>query len=217
MIKVYHLHLPRTSGVFLRNTLKLNNHISGHSFPIKISDFDNAEYVSGHYGVYPSQLANTTFSIFREPVQRSISYFKYIKEHFYQKENINELIENYLVNERLRESVSNLSNKFLTGNIDFQSYNLFINDHKSMVENGWFCQDYAINAKDSIEQIKNRNIDILYFNDPLLYKNIAKIYGIEIFGQPQNASKDYEVSKSLIESIKEINNIDMEIYEYFKR
>ena len=216
-MKVYHLHLPRTSGVFLRNTLNLNNSISGHTFKIDKDVFEKADYAAGHYGTYPIQFAEHTFSILRNPIDRTISYFKYIKEHFYKSNNVNEVIEFYLDNPLLKEAVSNLSNKFLTGNIDFDKYNNHIDDHKTMVESGWFSHLHKTNHSEAIKSIEDNSINILYFDDPDLYSKISGIYGLKIAGTKANASKDYEVSKTLLDKIADINVVDLEIYEHFKK
>lgn len=214
---VYHLHLPRTSGVFLRNVLNLKNSVAGHSFPININDFKNVEYAMGHYGTYPIQFSSLTFSILRNPVERTISYLKYIKHNFYQSININDLVLLYLENKTLKESISNLSNKFLTGSVNFSMYNKYIKDQRIIVENGWFCEDYKQNSKNSIEQINKDNIQILYFEDPELYNKISKIYNIEIIGERLNFSYNYSISKELIDEIVKINEIDLDIYEHFKK
>lgn len=216
-MKVYHLHLPRTSGVFLRTVLNLNNSIVGHRSQIDINKFKNVEYAIGHYGIYPAQFADLTFSILRNPVDRTISYLKYVKYHFYPLININDLIYMYLNNDFLRESIYNIGNKFLTGTVDFNMYNRHIVDQKHMVENGWFCNGYKKNYKEAVDDIKKNNINILYYEDPLLYKKISQIYNMKIDGLPLNASKNYEVSKNLINDIIKVNEIDLEIYEHFKK
>jgi hypothetical protein len=217
-MKVYHLHLPRTSGVFLRNQLKLSNAITGHKLKIDPEDFKKVDYAFGHYGSYPIQYADYSFCIFREPVERTISYFKYIKQHYYTAIDVIELIDLYINDYRLVESVSNLSNKFLTGIINFDLYNRDIRYPRMMVENGWHLNSYATDLQSSISRIKESGIDILYF-DKNLYDKISDIYKIKIdkLATKTNSSIEYDIPKSYYNKIADLNEIDMELYEYFKK
>jgi hypothetical protein len=225
-MKVYHLHLPRTSGVFLRNQLRLENSICGHHFKIDPEDFKKVDYAMGHYGSEPIKYADYSFAILRDPVERTISYFKYIKEHLYTGLDVVEVIDLYLNDPRMYNSVDNLSNKFLTGVVDFELYNKNINYSRIVVENGWYLKSYAKSYEESIQKIKDSGINLLYFNDLKLYDKISEIYGIKIDKSQMvnhngvswvNASKNYDIPKSYYNILKNINKIDMEIYESFNK
>lgn len=225
-MKVYHLHLPRTSGVFLRNSLRLQNSICGHNFRINPEDFKTADYAIGHYGIEPAQYADFSFAILRNPVERTISYFKYINEHLYRNFSISEVIDMYINDPRLKKSIENLSNKFLTGRVDFDLYNQNIRYPRIIVENGWYLKDYSNNYSDSFKSIKNNKINLLYFDDPNLYDKISDIYNIKIDKDKltdknnvslTNSSKNYEIPKRYYSILENINGIDMEMYDYFKK
>lgn len=218
-MKIYHLHLPRTSGVFVRNQLNLPNSIVGHRSTINPEDFKTVDYAFGHYGSYPIQYADYSFCIFRNPVERTISYFKYIKQHYYPGFNVLELIDFYVSDFKLYNMVDNLSNKFLTGVVDFDLYNRDIRYPRMLVENGWHLSGYCTDAKSAISQIESSGIDILYYGKDL-YDRISDIYKVKITssqGLNVNKSMDYYIPNSYYKMLESLNEIDMEIYEYFKK
>lgn len=223
---VYHLHIPRTSGVLIRELFKKNNPesfvVSGHKEKLYKTDMANADFISGHYGTLPIQYSSTTFSIYRDPVERTFSYLKYIWPRFYSRMSFLDFLNFFLEDKKMVESISNQQSKFLTGSIDIDMYNNDIYYLKKMVENNWHIKNFETSIDSVIDSIKGSDIKIFNYNEPNLYEKIVKSLKLNIpisgFDDVINSSLDINeyMYASHIEKIKEINTLDLELYEFIK-
>ncbi len=226
---IYYLHIPRTSGVFIRDKVLLHSQennksfLSTHQINIELEDFKNKDYISGHYGLTPIPYASTTFTILRDPVERSFSYMKYIWEHFYNYLSMEQAFIFFLTNKNFRKNLSNQQSNFLTSHIDINEYNKNTNDTAKHVTSNWYLVTKEINKNSVIESVNKNNINILFFEDPNLYKKVFDFYELKNtssinLNEKINESKkvDLEFYKKYYEEIYKINEIDIEVYNFFK-
>lgn len=224
---VYHLHIPRTSGVLIRELFKKNNPesfiVSGHKEKLYRTDMMNADFISGHYGTLPIEYSSDVFAIYREPVERTFSYLKYIWPRFYSRMSFDQFLAFFLSDPILVNSISNQQSKFLTGKINLEKYNDDIYYLKKMVESNWHVENFLDDAKSVVEYIDSHNIKMFDYQKPNVYQEISESFELNI----PNSSFDDVVNPSLnikedqyvsyIEQIKEINSVDLELYEYVKK
>lgn len=227
---IYYLHMPRTSGVFIRDKVLLHseknqkNFLSTHKINIELKDFENKDYISGHYGLTPIPYASTTFTILRDPVERTFSYMKYIWEHLYNYTSMDEAFMFFLTNKNFKENLSNQQSKFLTSEIDINEYNRNTNNIANHVRSNWYLITKNIDKDSVIESVNKNNIEVLFFEDPELYKKVFNFYKIDNsenidFNKKMNESKkvDTEFYKKYYDQIFEMNKIDIEVYNFFKK
>jgi len=226
---IYQLHIPRTSGVFIRNALRLyseqNNKslLSGHNFKIEIEDFSKHDYITGHYGLTPIPYASKTFTIMREPAERTFSYMKYVWQALYKYLSMDEAFTHFLTNKEFRKTISNQQSNFLTSNIDLDVYNRNTNNVQGHVLSGWSLITGEIKSESVIESISSNNIDVLFFEDKDLYKNVFNIFELDNFQNIDFANKlnksielDIECYKKYYDEILKINDIDIEVYNILR-
>jgi hypothetical protein len=223
---IYHLHIPRTSGVLIRQVLKNQNLgmsiVSGHLDKISLSQFESANLISGHYGTLPIKYSDKTFAIIREPIERTFSYLKYIWSHFYSDMAIQELFDLYMSDQKLSSSISNQQFKFLTNSIDIEQYNKNIFNLKNMVENNWYLNSASASMNDLVSSTYINNIEILDYKSNTLYSDIAKIIGVEyndkLFINKINSSTfmSKDMQSKYYDEIAKLNILDLELYESFK-
>jgi hypothetical protein len=227
---IYHLHIPRTSGIFIKNILledyKKNNKavLCGHNIKIKMEDFKNKDYISGHYGLTPIPHSLKTFAILRDPVERSFSYMKYIWKWFYNDKSIEDVFNFFLTDKNFRELLSNQQSKFLTQSTNLDDYNNNIDDMEKHVLSGWSLIDKQIKQESVLESISKNNIEILFFEDKNLYKKVFNIFELKdvnninyhkkINESPMVDSKFY---KKCYNEIYKINNVDIDVYNFLRR
>ena len=220
---IYHLHVPRTAGIFIRNHISksFNNktqHIS-HSQPIYEKDISQYFLISGHFGKYPIAFMNNplVFSVIRHPVERYISYYKYVKHKFPEFKN-NELLDYWLYDDRISLLHSNTHLKFFTGEIDINKYNqYFVSPYTS--EENWFINNYSNNVQDGINFIDNNHV-FSFDNINILTESICDLLKINQFKNlyKYNSSdkSDWGITKKQYDRIEQLNSLDMELYEYVK-
>jgi hypothetical protein len=226
---IYQLHIPRTSGVFIRSALRSyseNNNksiLAGHNFNINLEDFKVQDYIIGHYGLTPIPYASKTFTILRDPVERCFSYMKYVWQAFYRNLNIDEVFEKFLNDEDFKNILSNQQSKFLTSFMDIKSYNENTNNIKNHFLSGWSLIVPQINKDSVINSINNNNIEVLFFDDERLYKKVFDIFGINNISQidyykktNQSVELDLNFYNKHYDKIVEINQIDIEFYNHLR-
>lgn len=226
---IYHLHIPRTSGVFIRDSIIPN--LLSKNVPIFASNREKiypdlikkCKFVSSHMGIYPIDIMDnpSVFCIVREPVSRWISYFKYTTGIARTKEEISEKLDRWLYGDQA-EVQSNMQSKMLTGKINIDKFNNDVLSLKNKVGNGWFIEDYSLDLKEIKNNVDKYNCFTLenqkeFIN--LLNIELKNNFGIIIKNNyivNQSRNIDLTISQNQIKRIKELNSIDMEIYNYVK-
>lgn len=227
---IYQLHIPRTSGVFFRNVLtsysekNSKKFLSGHGFKIDVNDFYNQDYISGHYALTPVPYSGKTFTILREPVERSFSYMKYIWNHSYQYMSMDVAFDFFLKKENLRDALSNQQSNFLTSKLNLDSYNKDTENKENHHRNGWSLMTKDIDKDSVIQSIVDNNIEVLFFDDPDLHTKVFNIFKLDNF-EDINFSKKVNESPKVdnkfysrwYDEICKINEIDIEVYNFLKK
>lgn len=194
-MSIYHLHIPRTSGGFVRSLLvdsrHFKNNVVGHYRTISENDFENADLISGHYGTNPISFVDKTFAIIRNPSELTFSYIKYLSMVPGGKSFNEDSIKRYLGEEDLRKSVTNVSSQFLSLKLNFESYNENIHDHISMANNSWYLEGKEFSADTAIDSILKNNIYTFVYESTTLYDDILNMLGIRT-----EVNKEKKVNKS---------------------
>jgi hypothetical protein len=226
---IYQLHIPRTSGVFIRNALysysKENNKklLSGHNFEIDIKEFKTSDYITGHYGLTPVPYVSKSFTILRDPAERSFSYLKYVWKALYGHLAIDDAFEYFLNDKNIIDVISNQQSKFLTSDIDLELYN---NNTKNIADHflsGWALTIKDVDVESVLNSINKNNIEVLFFDDKELYKKVFNIFKLEnkdSIDYSKKINQSIEIDKNFYnkyyDRILEINKIDIEVYNILR-
>ena len=209
---IYHLHIPRTAGVFLRKhfipEFADHNSFSTHYDQIVLENLADKQYVSGHFGTTPIEHMSRplVFTVLRDPVKRFISYARYTRS-FFQTDSMSELL--YGEHSKLHE---NTQAKFITNEIDIDLYN------KNLVNSETIQKNWFIGQEESFEKAKS----FIDNNIVVTLENIEKLpdlLGIKNFkdlGKQNSTRSKTEVTKEQYDRIVSMNQLDMEIYQYAK-
>ena len=230
-MSIYHLHIPRTAGIYVNNNVLpylISNGIphfaSNRSF-IDTDKIKEAKYVGGHFGTMPIELMDNpdVFAVVRDPVERFISYFKYTTGLIRTKSQAYQKLDNWLYGDQL-EMQSNLQSKFLTGKMDIHKFNPGVTEFQKAVNNGWFIEDYSLdiqNIKNAVDQYYIYTIDNYNLFKEDLNKALKANFGFTTFKHKDKANESDDIgiqfTKSQIERVKELNSIDMEMYDYVQK
>ena len=130
-MSIYHLHIPRTSGIYVKQnvlphliTNKVEHFVSNRT-SIDKNKIKNSEFVGGHFGLMPLNYMQypETFCIVRHPVERFISYFKYTTAGQIRLGiDYQEKLYDWLYGSQ-SEIQSNSQSKFLTGKMNIEKFN----------------------------------------------------------------------------------------------
>lgn len=216
-MSIYHLHVPRTSGVYIREKLiksfKESNNFVGHTqeIPASFKSFDN---ISGHFANTPVQESSLTFAVIRNPIDLTFSYIQYMRDKFYPTLTFEELFKKYEREDKLK-SFTNINAKFLTGFVNTDKYNRSINNLKNLAENCWEVENYVSSTQFAKDHIANSKIKVFKYEDPIVYKKISSIYGKDIPDGVINESSniDDRITKKYLSPVSELNWLDLELYE----
>lgn len=223
-MSVYHLHIPRTSGGFIRRSIlsEFDGYsVAGHYRTISNNEFQKASFISGHYGLNPCSFVDKTFTVLRDPNELTFSYIKYLllgSGYSYVKED---LLKKYLYEEKKRVSVTNVITKFLSSNIDIDKYNKNIDNHLNMAYNLWYLDVKRVSVEAAMEQIESKNISVFFYGSNRLYEDISAFFNIKLksflgarINQSfQDTSGLYE---KYFEEISLANSVDLELYRRIK-
>ena len=230
-MSIYHLHIPRTSGIYVKQNIlphlitnKIKHFVSNRTF-IDIKKIEESKFVGGHFGLMPLDYMNDPeiFCIIRNPIERFISYFKYTSGFMKDKNQIYEKLENWLYGDQSKIQ-SNQQSKFLTGSINIEKFNENINFFQHSVNSGWYLENYSLKIDDILKNIdnfycytlENQN---LFLED--LNKSLNKHFRFTTFknNYKANFSKniDLKISNKNFDRIIEMNEIDMKVYEYVQK
>lgn len=226
-MSLYHMHVPRTSGVFIRNIIadrsNIQTKIVGHGHILGDREFANAEFISGHFGVEPLKYAKKAFSIIRDPNKLTFSYIKHIHARLKMTIPFEELLNIYLSPSEFSFAVTNLITKSLTGTVDIEEYNKHYSSQIIMVDNCWFLKDHLTDHDDVISFIEDKNIKIYIYESQNVYSNILsdnQINNIDMDDRKavNNTAKTFDyLYDKYFDKINELNDIDRKVYDYFKR
>ena len=230
-MSIYHLHIPRTSGIYVKQNVLphlisggVEHFISNRTF-IDIDKIKSSKFVGGHFGLMPLKYMENpeVFTIIRHPVDRFISYFKYTTGMIRAGQQAEEKLEEWLYGD---QSIiqSNSQSKFLTGSMNIKYFNENINHFQHAVNSNWYLENYSLNLDDILKNIDNfyaytlDNHDI-FIED--LNKSLKKNFGFSTFkyNDKSNMSPNIKItfSKKNINRILELNQLDMEVYEYVQK
>ncbi len=219
---IYHLHIPRTSGVYIRNLL-LEKHasdsvVAGHYRTLSNSDFSEARAISGHYGLSPCSFASKIFTIVRNPNDLTFSYIKYLSLFDGPNSFTEDHLKRYLHQEDLRDSVTNVLSKFLSLKLDMDAYNKNIHNLLHMANRSWYLQSSEYSVEVAINSIDRHNIKIFNYESESLHRDLADFIEIPIEKFPSGKINSSPVDKSDLYSkyyneIAEANKIDTLLYE----
>lgn len=209
---IYHLHIPRTAGVFLRTHLlhefANKDYFATHYQQLETKSLISKVYVGGHFGITPITHMNKpmVFTILRNPIERFISYAKYTKS-FFNKDSLNELI-----NGEFSVLHENTQSKFMTNPIDLEKYNNNLVSPNT-IKNNWF-----IGQDESFENVKNfidNNIVVTLEN----ILELPKLLGISDFTNMSKINETTQhsgLTKDQYDKIVSMNQLDLEAYNYAK-
>jgi hypothetical protein len=219
-MSIYHLHIPRTSGVFIREVAiqKSSDRIfAGHRQELPES-FSEYEIVSGHFGTTPIKDTDVNFAMFRNPVDLTFSYINYLRDNCYPELSLSKLIKKYIDNGTI-ESFVNINSKFLTGSIDISKYNKNITDLLYVAENCWFIKNFSVDFEHFVETVQNNKTILVDFDSNDKYEKIGNILGTQIVGNKINQSSeiDPEALYQYNNLITDLNSFDLEVYDYVKK
>lgn len=218
-MSIYHLHIPRTGGVSIREHLinNLNDKFTGHrqELPNSFSEF---KYVSGHFATNPIKDLDVNFAIVREPISLTFSYVNYMRQHFYPTFSFEEMMDFYLEKNML-SAFTNINIKFLTGHIDTHLYNQNIRDLKKMAENSWFVKDYKTNSIDALATVKVNKTQTIDITNPARHEFLCDLYNIHTPDTRINES--YPVAPGILQKysgiVRTLNELDLEFYGHLKK
>lgn len=219
------MHVPRTSGTFIVNNLreqKVDSKIvAGHKHPIYIDELSSADYMCGHYANTPVEFADKTFTILREPIERTFSYIKGMASVFYSYMPLDDVFTLFLNNNITSKNIANQHSKFFSGHLNLDMYNKYVHNQREMILRGWTLRDYKTTSQDVIKHLQDNNIEVFQYSDPLLYDKVFKMLDID---KPQNMDTHINASQKISQElydkyrnqIEDLNSVDIELYEYFR-
>ena len=230
-MSIYHLHIPRTSGVYIRNNIVPNliskqiPHFASNRTKIDVETISNSKLVIGHFGRMPLKYMDSpkVFCLLRDPVERYVSYFKYNTGYITNQGSAEENLDQWLYKE---QSVvqANLQSKFLTGSTNIEEFNKNIGYIDHFVNNAWHLEGYSLDIEKIKESIKDINIYTMDNYDKFKFdfnEEIKNQFGFTAFkySDRSNESPEIEIkiNDSHLKRIKELNEIDYEVYEYVQK
>lgn len=220
-MSTYHLHIPRTSGVYTREMILTNmqagSKVVGHRRTLSIDAFRKADLISGHYGVTPCDYVDRTFTVIRDPNELTFSYIKYISLVQGPNAFTEDHLRKYLYEETLRESVTNVMSSFLSRRLDLSNYNSRIGNLPHLANNSWSLEPLEYSVDSALASIEKYNIKLFFYGTHDLTGVIAEYLGVsatsiprdKINRSPSDVTNLYE---RYFSEIKEANNIDNDLY-----
>lgn len=183
----------------------------------KVDDYQKYKIVHGHF------LANRfdgfenieLITFLRDPAQRLVSNYYFFKRNFYNHSPISHMIKDGLTLEQYIEldSSKNVQSFFLANkSIDDFKFIGILEEYESSIKIMKKIFDLKLNIEGQI----------FYYKECLKYilkKNKPNVMTFDKFSSNKNKDKNekrYEISKELLEKIKQNNLLDYELYEKAK-
>ena len=94
MKQLYFLHIPKTAGQFITESIReslekagIENYFIYNGSFVSQERLKNSIYIGSHFGTYPMDIIDSidTFTILRDPVERAISQFNFLYETRYKE------------------------------------------------------------------------------------------------------------------------------------
>ncbi len=227
-MSIYHLHIPRTSGIYISQNIVpflISNkieHFASNRSHIDVEKIKTSKFVSGHFGLMPLDYMQNpeVFAIVRDPVERFISYFNYTTGLIKTQSEAYQKLDYWLYGEQAPIQ-SNSQSKFLTGYMNVNKFNEGVTQFQKAVYNNWFIENFSLDINSIKANIDQFNVFTMDNHDSfinILNKKLYSEFGFKTFkhNDKYNSSTDIGIkfSKSHIEKIKELNKVDMEMYDY---
>lgn len=224
---IYFHHIPRTSGTAIRDSIVTK--LRGSDIPFLVLDsmtpitdgiFEGKKFVTGHLANYPNSNVDElkTFTLVRNPVDQFISYFKMFYSHGFSKQYQEMLFDRWLSGHHRFEPFYNMQSKSITGSIDVEMWNLTDREDKKRM--GWLYNDYNFD-KDLLSNIAKQELVFTFDNrdnaikaiDELILKELGFTALERNIKLNDTSSLLFEITEGMKERIREINHVDMFLYE----
>ena len=231
-MSIYHLHIPRTAGIHIKNHVLPHlitggvPHFVSNRTMIDQSVIGKSLFVGGHFGLMPLDYMNKpdVFTIIRNPVDRFISYFKYTTGLIRAGKVAEDKLDNWLYGDQC-EMQSNMQTKFLIGKTNIDQFNKNFNYLQHAVDSGWYLEGMDGGSNKAIDNLQNFYYytleDLNSFKEDM-NKSLKNNFGFESFKHRNDAANkspglELNLTKNQINRIEELNQMDMEVYEYVSK
>lgn len=229
-MSIYHLHIPRTSGVYIRNNVipelisKKITHFASNRTEIDAKHIAKSKFVIGHFGKMPLKYMDSpkVFCLLRDPIDRYISYFKYTTGYITSEKDAKNNLEHWLYGPQ-SETQSNLQSKFLTGSTNIEEFNKHLGNFDAYIDNAWHLEECNLNIENIKNFIKEINIYTLENYDVFkkdFSKEVYDQFAIKPFKYSDKVNESpkikVDIDKAHLKRIRELNELDYEVYDYVK-
>jgi hypothetical protein len=223
---IYFHHIPRTSGTAIRDSIVTK--LRGSDIPFLVLDsmtpitediFEGKKFITGHLANYPNSKVTDlqTFTLVRNPVEQFISYFKMFYSHGFSKHYQQMLFDRWLSGHNRFEPFYNMQSKSITGSIDVEMWNLTDREDKKRL--GWLYNDYNFD-KDLLSNIAMQKLVFTFDNRDNAIKEIDSLLdsSLGFKALERNIKMNdtpgllFEVTDEMKDRIRELNHVDMFLY-----
>jgi hypothetical protein len=235
--KIYFNHIPKTGGTFLSETIenssKLKVYFVDDSSEINLKRLSYCDLLTGHLGIDPNVIIKNikTFTLIRHPVDRLISHYSnFVEEHRNSKKKLYDF-NNWLFDDDKDFFIkTNFQSKCLTNPREFPYLEL---KDLEAPRNNYFKKGFGIkNVETNFENAFQylQNCELVLINEKIIDQalDIANLLNIDFksfyktinIKNPKLINKNSQSIREQINTeqynkIIKLNDIDMEIYNYF--
>ena len=119
---------------------------------------------------------------------------------------------------------SNSQSKFLTGSLNIDKFNKNIRVFQEAVKHNWFIEDYSLNLDKILENVDRFFCYSMDRHEEFiedLNKSLFKKFNFKTFKHKDKANSSVNlgiyIDKKYYDRILELNEIDMEVYNYVQK